>query len=136
MQLNTHLSFNGQCRAAFNFYQQCLGGTIQTMMTYGETPMADQVAPDWRDKVIHATLVVGDQALMGADAPPEHFHEPKGFAVTIQLKDKAEGERIFRLLSEGGAVTMPFQQTFWSAGFGMLIDRFGIPWMINTERSA
>jgi PhnB protein len=136
MQLNTHLIFNGQCEAAFKFYEQCLGGKIQTMMTWGESPMADQVPSELRDKIIHATLIVGDSALGGGDAPPDSYEAPKGFSVTINLNDSAEAERIFRALSEIGTVTMPLQQTFWAARFGMLVDRFGIPWMINCAQPA
>ena len=136
MQLNPYLSFNGQCEAAFKFYQQCLGGNIQTIMTWGESPMADQVPSEWRDKIIHATLIVGDTALLGSDAPPDRYEEPKGFSVTIQINDPAEADRIFQALTEDGTVTMPIQQTFWAARFGMCVDRFGIPWMVNCGQAA
>src|SRR6266851_5304887 len=131
MQLNPHLNFNGQCEEAFKFYQQCLGGTQQTMMTYGDSPMADQVPSEWRDKIIHATLIVGETALMGGDAPPDRYEEPRGFSIGIQINDPTEAERMFHALAENGKVTMPLQQTFWAARFGMLVDRFGIPWMVN-----
>ena len=131
MQLNPMLNFNGQCEAAFKFYEQCLGGKIQTMMTWGESPMADQVPSEWRDRIIHATLIVGDSALMGGDAPPDRYEEPRGFSVAIQIDDPAEAERIFHALSESGTVTMPLQQTFWATRFGMLVDKLGIPWMVN-----
>ena len=136
MQLNPHLNFNGQCEEAFKLYQRCLGGNIQFMMTYGDSPMADQVSSEWRDKIIHATLIVRETALMGADVPPDRYEEPRGFSVAIQIKDPAEAERIFRSLSEGGTVTMPLQQTFWAVRFGMLVDRFGIPWIINCGNAA
>jgi len=131
MQLNAHLSFNGQCEEAFRFYQLCLGGTIQIMMTHGDSPIADQAPSDWRDKILHASLVVGESALMGADVPPQHYKKPEGFSVTIQINDPADAERIFRSLSESGTVTMPLQQTFWATRFGMVVDRFGIPWIVN-----
>src|SRR2546422_6538623 len=131
MQLSTSLNFNGQCEAAFKFYDQCLGGKIQTMMTWGDSPMADQVPSEWRGKIIHASLIVGDTALLGADAPPGRYEKPRGFSVTIQINDQAEAERIFHLLAEKGTVVMPIQQTFWALRFGMLVDQFGVPWMIN-----
>jgi PhnB protein len=131
MQLSTSLSFNGQCKAAFKFYEQCLGGNIQTMMTWGDSPMADNVPSEWHDKIIHTTLIVGDSALLGSDAPPDRYEKPQGFSVTIQIDETAKGERLFRELSEGGTVNMPFQPTFWSPGFGVCVDRFGISWMIN-----
>jgi PhnB protein len=135
MQLNPHLSFNGQCEEAFKFYQQCLGGNIQLMMTHGDSPIGDQVPSEWRDKILHATLVVGETTLMGADVPPDSYKEPRGFSVTIQINDPADAERTFRALSEGGTVTMPLQETFWAARFGMVVDRFGIPWMVNCGRA-
>ena len=136
MQLNPYLAFNGQCKEAFKFYQQCLGGTVETMMTWGDSPMADQVPAEWRDKIMHTTLIVGETALQGADAPPDRYEEPKGFSVGIQINDQADAERIFGALSEGGTVTMPLQETFWAARFGMVVDRFGIPWMVNCGRAA
>jgi PhnB protein len=136
MQLNPCLTFNGQCEAAFKFYEQCLGGNIQTMMTWGDSPMADQVPSEWRDRIIHATLIVGETALMGGDAPIDRYEEPRGFSVTIQINEPAEAERIFNALAENGTVTMPIQQTFWTVRFGMCVDRFGIPWMVNCLRAA
>jgi len=136
MQLNPYLSFNGQCQEAFEFYQQCLGGNIQTMMTHGDSPIADQAPSEWRDKILHATLIVGQTTLMGADVPPDSYREPGGFSITIQINDSADAERIFRALSEGGTVTMPLQETFWAARFGMVVDRFGIPWMVNCGQAA
>ena len=131
MQLNPHLSFNGQCEEAFKFYQQCLGGTIQMMMTHGDSPIADQVPSEWHGKIMHATLVVGQTILMGADFQPDHYQKPTGFSIGIQINDTAEAERIFNALSESGKVTMPLQQTFWATRFGMVVDRFGIAWMVN-----
>jgi PhnB protein len=135
MQLSPYLNFNGQCEAAFKFYEQCLGGKIVTMATYEETPLAEQVPPEWRHKIIHATLEVGDQVLMGCDVPPERYEEPKGFSVTIGSIDLAEAGRIFNALAENGKVSVPLQKTFWTVGFGMLVDQFGIPWMINCRQT-
>ena len=136
MQFNAMLSFNGQCEEAFKFYQQCFGGNIQTMMTWGDSPMADQVPSELRDKIIHASMIVGESALLGGDAPSDTYEKPRGISVTIQIDDVAEAERIFQALSENGTVTMPIQQTFWAARFGMLVDRFGIPWMVNCGNAA
>ena len=93
--------------------------------------------PEWRDKILHASLTVGDASPDGFRRPARHtIEQPKGFSVSLQLKDPAEAERIFNALAEGGTVKMPFQETFWAARFGMLVDRFGIPWMINCEKAA
>ncbi len=136
MDLSPHLSFDGQCAAAFTFYEKHLGGKIVTMMTHGDSPAKDRVPPDWRDKIIHARLEIGGQALMGMDAPPSHYARPQGMFVTFSLPTSADAERVFKALTEDGSVTMPFQKTFWSNGFGMVVDRFGIPWMINTIEGA
>jgi PhnB protein len=106
------------------------------MMPHEGTPIADQVPAKWRNKILHASLKVGDEVLMGADAPPDHYQKPQGFSVTLGMKDPAEAERIFHALAENGTVQMPLQETFWAARFGMLVDRFGIPWMINCEKVA
>jgi PhnB protein len=136
MQLNPYLNFNGQCEAAFKFYEQVLAGKITFMMTWGEMPGADQFPAESHKLIMHASLSVGTSVLMGADAPPGRYQQPKGINVSIHLKDIAEGERIFNALADKGTVQMPFEQTFWSPGFGMLIDQFGIPWMINCEQAA
>jgi PhnB protein len=136
MQFVPHLNFNGNCEQAFKFYEKCMNGKMQSMATYASTPAEGQVPADWRNKIIHATLRVGDQLLMGCDAPPSNYCAPTGFSVAIQLNDASAGERIFGALAENGKVTMPFQKTFWSPGFGMLVDRFGIPWMINCAQAA
>jgi PhnB protein len=134
MQINPYLAFNGKCKEAFTFYEKCLGGKIEQMMTNGQSPMAAQMPPDQHERIMHARLVVGDQVLMGGDAPQQYFTQPQGFSVALNFKERAEAERIFNAMSEGGAVKMPFQKTFWSAGFGMFVDRFGIPWMVNCEQ--
>ena len=133
MELSPYLNFNGQCAEAFRFYERVLGGKIVMMQTHGETPMKEQVPPDWQDKVIHARLEVGKQAIMGSDAPQGHYTAPQGLYVSISLPSRADGERIFDELAAGGQVTMPFEKTFWASGFGMLTDRFGTPWMVNCE---
>ena len=131
MQLNPYLLFNGQCETAFKFYEKCLGGKIEAMIPHGGTPAETGVPPEWRDKILHASMTVQGAVLMASDAPPGRYETPKGFSVSINLKDTAEAERIFNALSEDGKVLMPLQQTFWATRFAMLTDRWGIPWMIN-----
>ena len=131
MKWNPHLTFNGQCAAAFHFYQQCLGGEIVTMLTYAESPLATHTPPAMHDKILHATLALGDLMLTGADAAPESYQPPQGVSVLLHTDSPEEADRIFAALTEGGAIEMPIQQTFWAARFGMLVDQFGIPWMIN-----
>ena len=132
MDLIPYLNFNGTCAAAFKFYEHVLGGDIEFMQTHADSPMKDHVPPDWQDKVIHVCLNVKGRRLMGSDAPADHFQPAQGLYVNIAADTAAEGKRIFDALAEGGKVTMPFAATFWSPGFGMLTDRFGTPWMINS----
>jgi PhnB protein len=135
MQVNPYLSFSGQCEAAFKFYEQCLGAQLGTIFRYAGTPLADQVPADWRDKVMHGSVTIGELVLMGGDVAPDRYEEPKGFSLSLQIKSTIEAERIFRELSKDGRVTVPLEQTFWAARFGMVVDRFGIPWLINCEGS-
>ncbi len=137
MKIVTSLSFRGQCREAFEFYAKVLGGRITAAFPYGDGPPGMPITDDkYKSWLMHCWLEVGDQALMGADmdvAWAPHIDKPKnGFDVTLHTEDRAEGKRWFDALSEGGAQMMPFSETFWSPGFGSLVDRFGIPWMINT----
>ena len=131
MRLNSHLQFNGQCAEAFTFYAECLSGKIGMMLTYADTPMAADVAPGFRGKIVHATLSIGDQILQGADTTPDRYQRPAGMSLSLDVKDPAEAERIFRAFSEKATVQMPIQETFWAQRFGMLTDQFGVPWMIN-----
>lgn len=136
MQLNPYLLFNGQCEEALRFYERVLGGRIADMLTHEGTPMESQVPPEWRGKILHARLVIGDRELMASDAPPGRYAKPQGFSVTLQIADPAEAERVFGALSDGAEIQMPLQQTFWASRFGMLVDRFGTPWMVNCDRPA
>jgi len=134
MELSPYLSFDGRCEAAFKFYEKALGGKIVAMMTYGETPMKDQTSAEWRGKIAHARLTFGDKVLMGGDPPPEHYQPAKGISVMFGVDEPAEAERVFKALSENATVQMPIAETFWARRFGMLVDQFGVPWMINCER--
>lgn len=134
MKVNPYLTFNGQCEAAFKFYEEVLHGKVVFSMTWGEMPGAAEQFPAESHKLImHTSLSVGEQTIMGADAPPDRYQQPEGINVSLHFKDIAEAERIFNALAENGDLTMPFQKTFWSPGFGMCRDQFGIPWMVNCD---
>jgi PhnB protein len=136
MNLNTYLNFDGTCEAAFRFYEKALGGKIVAMMTYAEMPGNSQMSKDLAKKIMHARLQFGDKLLMGSDAPPDRFQAPKGFHVILGVKDPAEADRLFDALAADATITMPIQETFWATRFGMLVDQFGTPWMINCEKAA
>lgn len=130
MRTVPYLNFDGQCREAFTFYGELLGG-VPEIMGHKDLPASAELGPEWQGLVMHAYLAVGDAVLMGSDSPPGRHEAPRGLSCSLHLTDAAEGERIFRALAEGGTVTMPFEKTFWAEGFGMAVDRFGIPWMVN-----
>ena len=135
MQLVTALSFQGQCREALEFYRSVLGGELMAF-PYEGAPAGMPVDKKYDTWLMHGWLQIGEQAIMGADMPPEYapnIDKPKnGFDVTYHTDDPAEGKRVFDALSEGGKVGMDFAATFWSPGYGSFTDKFGIPWMINT----
>jgi len=131
MQIQPYLFFKGDCEEAFKFYERVLKGKIEAMLPHAGTPAEQHTPAEWRDKILHARLTVGDAVLMASDAPPEHYKAPQGFSVNLQIDQVAEAERVFNELSAGGKVTMPIQPTFWATRFAMFNDRFGIAWMIN-----
>jgi len=132
MTITTLLSFRGDCREAFTLYERVFGGTIVTMLTYAAAGQ-ETVPPDWRDKIFHATLTIGGNTLMGGDPLPEQYEPSKGFQLTIGLSDPQEADRVYHALAERGTELMPLQETFWAARFGVVVDRFGIPWIVNCE---
>ena len=133
MQVNPYLSFKGECEAAFTFYERCLGGQLGAIFRYGGSPMAGDVPSEWADKVMHGSLTIGDRTLMGGDVAPKHYEEPRGFSLSLQITSVAEAERVFHELGKGGRIVVPLEKTFWAERFGMLVDRFAIPWLINCE---
>jgi PhnB protein len=136
MKFNPYLAFDGRCRDAFEFYERTFGGRISFIQTIGESPMASNTPVEAHGRIMHVTLQIGDQVLQGADAPPGQFTTPAGFCVAIHFDDVSEAERVFNALAQDGTVQMPFQATFWAKGFGVAIDRFGTPWIVNVEPAA
>jgi PhnB protein len=135
MNLYAYLNFDGNCAEAFTFYAELLGGTIEIMQTHADSPMAEHVPADWGNKILHARMTVADTVLMASDAG-DRYEKPQGFAISLSLASAEEAERVFKGLAEGGTVQMDLQETFWAVRFGMLVDRFGIPWMINCDKAA
>jgi PhnB protein len=132
--MNPYLFFDGRCEQAFKFYEQVLGGKIVAMLPHEGTPGETHVPAEWHKKIMHARLIAGDIVLMGSDAPPGHQEPMKGFSVSLQVDKAADAERIFGDLAKGGDVKLPIGETFWAERFGMLVDQFGTPWMINCEK--
>jgi PhnB protein len=136
MNVNIYLSFDGKCAEAFDFYARVLGGSVDFKQTWGESPTGHETPPEQRDRVMHAVLRLGGTSVFGADAPPEWRTKPEGFSVSLNYDTVDEGRRAFEALAEGGEVKMPFESTFWAKGFGMLVDRYEIPWMVNVQEPA
>jgi PhnB protein len=130
MALSAHLSYLGQCEEAFNFYAELFGGQLM-MLAYRDTPMAQEVPAEWREKIVHATLSFNGCTLAGSDVQLAHYRRPQGFSVLADVEGVDNANRIFSALAERGRVEMPMQETFWSPVFGVLVDRFDIPWEIN-----
>lgn len=131
-QLNTYLTFDGNCADAMRFYERTLGGKLESLTTHAESPMAAQTPPGSADRIMHARLVIDGHVLMASDSmagqPTKGMH---GFSLSLIYPTAAEAQPVFDALAEGGRVTMPLQKVFWSEAFGMLVDRFGTPWMVN-----
>jgi PhnB protein len=135
MRITPHLNFNGQCRAAFERYRAVLGGSIQIMLSYGESPLADTFDARWHDRILHASLVFGDAELIGTDQFPDGYLAPQGIFITVNVPGVDKGREVFDGLAAGGRITLPFASTFWSPGFGVLVDAFGITWEVNSAAS-
>lgn len=132
--LDAYLCFDGNCAEAMRFYEQTLGGHIEMMLTLGESPMAAQTPPEAANRIMHASLVLDGRRLMGSDGMlGQPYETMKGFSMSLNYKTVDEAKPVFDALAAGGRVTMPLQKTFWSDAFGMLVDRFGTPWMFNTD---
>ena len=131
LQLDNYLFFDGNCADAMRFYERTLGGKLH-LMTHGESPMAAQTPPGSANRILHARLELDGRLLMASDSMVGQPYEGmKGFSLSLIYPTVAEAQRIFAALADGGQVTMPIAKTFWAEAFGMLVDRFGTPWMVN-----
>jgi PhnB protein len=132
MNLSTYVNFAGTCEEAFKFYAQHLGGRIDMLSTFDSAPPGGPSGdPGWAKKIMHGSMTIGDTVLMGMDASPAMYHRPEGFYVSLGAANEAEAEKAWAALSEGGQVRMPLGETFFAKRFGMLTDKFGIPWIVN-----
>lgn len=135
MKLNIYLHFNnGRCEEALNFYVKAIGAKLLMMMRYGESPEAGETAKEMDQKIMHGRIAFGDNVIMASDAPSDCVSNPAGFAINISVDTPEEAERLFTALSENAEIRMPFGETFWAHRFGMLVDQFSVPWMVNCEK--
>lgn len=128
-----YLFFDGTCREAMTTYADVLGGRVVAMMTYDDAPDDEEMPDVPKDLVMHAAIMVGDALLMASDDMPGKHKTPASTHVHFSLLDFPSAETAFSALAEGGEVTMPFQKTFWTPGFGSLVDKWGTPWMISVH---
>jgi len=135
MKLHTYLNYGGNCEQAFRFYEKHLGGKISMMMTHDQQPNAKDVPPDQKNAILHARIRIGETDLMASDVPPARFQPMRSVYLSLSLNTSDEAERVFALLSAGGEIFMPMQETFFAFRFAMLRDRFGTSWMIVHERT-
>ncbi|NID16435.1 VOC family protein [Luteibacter yeojuensis] len=142
MKIQPYLFFNGDCEEAFRFYEKALGGKINELHRFNEMPPQENAGGSddgcggmdmsgMGDKIMHASLSVGDQMIMGSDGDMKDFKPIQGVRVAIGIDDAKKGGKVFDALAEGGKVEMPYGETFWAQGFGMCTDKFGVPWMVN-----
>jgi len=135
MKINPYLNFNGNCGEAFQFYAKVLNGKDLRIMTFADAPPGTPITPESKNQVMHARFTVGNDTIMGSDAPGGRYNKPQGYAVNIGVDTPEEADRVFAALAEGGNVGMPIAETFWAKRFGMVTDRFGTHWMVNCEKT-
>ena len=131
MSFSPYLTFDGNCQEAFEFYVEVLGAEIVMSSKFSEAPEGSNMSGELDDKIMHARLKLGDSVIMASDDPTGNYSPPNGFHISAGFDDLERARGAFEGLSDGGQVMMPFRKTFWTEGFGMVRDRFGIPWMVN-----
>jgi len=134
MKLNTYLNYGGNCADAFRFYEKELGGKIGMMMTHDQAPDQTNVTPELAKAVLYANITIGETTVMASDVPAERFQPMRSVYLCLGVDSDAEAERTYKLLSDGGEVYMPMQETFFASRFAQLRDKFGTSWMIIHER--
>jgi PhnB protein len=134
MTINTYLHFKDNCEQALNFYAKALGMKLVFLMRYSDAPKSEQCSPQLSDKIMHGRLVAGENVIMASDCPPDRYHPQAGFSISINTDTPEEADRYFNALSEKANIIMPIGETFWARRFGMLIDQFGVSWMVNCEK--
>jgi len=138
MQVQPYLFFDGRCEEALEYYKTALGASVQMLMRFDESPEApppDKVAPGSGRKIMHASFTIGDTEVMASDGYAKGQPEFKGFSLSIRTRSEAEADRVFAALADGGQVQMPLAKTFFASSFGVVADRFGVSWMIVTEKA-
>jgi PhnB protein len=136
MKIISYLNFDGQCEEAFKFYAEVLRGQVAAMMPFGDMPGGPPMSDEDKKRIMHGRIVVGDQLLFGSDGMPgDHYEGIKGAYITLSVDTAEEADRIYNALAAGGDVRMPIQETFFAERFGMVADRYGVPFMVIKEKA-
>ena len=134
MKVQAYVTFSGRCEEALEFYKKSVGAEVTGLMHWKDSPDATmKPPPGFENKILNAAFRIGETELMADDGMGEKHAEFKGMTLAIQVADDVEAKRVFTALGEGGNVTMPLMKTFWTSSFGMLTDKFSVPWMVNVE---
>lgn len=131
MSLSFHVNFDGRCAEAFQFYQKHLDGIAGPILRYKDSPVASSVPEQWQDKIVHGSITIDNFELAGTDVMPDQYESPTGFCLLIRLTSEDKVKVLFDIFKQGGKVTLPPQQTFWSPCYAIVTDRFGMPWKFN-----
>ena len=134
MTINTYLHFKDNCEEALKFYEKALGMKLAFLMRYGEAPVGNECSKDMSSKIMHGRLVSGNNVIMASDCPPDRYQPQAGFSISINVDTPAEADKYFNALLDKATIVMPIGETFWAQRFGMLIDKFGVSWMVNCEK--
>ena len=134
MTINTYVHFNGNCEEALNFYAKALGMKIAFMLRYSEAPAGHDCGKELGAKIMHGRIVSGNNVIMASDCPPDRYEKPAGFGISVNVETPAEADTYFSALSDKATIVMPIGETFWAQRFGMLVDKFGVSWMVNCEK--
>ena len=134
MKVQAYVTFGGRCEEALEFYKKAVGAEVKNLLRWKDSPdAAMQPPPGYEEKVMNASFRIGDTELMADDGMGAKEVEFKGMTLALSVADDAEAKRVFTALGEGGRVQMPLARTFWTSSFGMLTDKFGVPWMVNVD---
>ena len=136
MKVQAYVTFDGRCEEALDFYKKSIGAVVTSLMRWKDSQDKDMRGPPgYEEKIMNASFRIGETELMADDGMGDKRAEFKGMTLAIEVADDAEAKRVFTALGEGGSITMPLMKTFWTSSFGMLTDKFGVPWMVNVEAS-
>ena len=133
MKVQPYLNFEGRCEEALEFYKKAVGAKVDMMMRCKDAPEPSQISPGLENKILHSSFTIGSSMIMATDGYNKNNANFEGISLALSATNEGEAKRLFDALAEGGEVRMPLTKTFFSPAFGMLADKFGVPWMVVVE---